>query len=316
MVWVLGLEAIIFMNLLVILSIGFTLTYMTARIPNFSHGTLAVIGVYVSFHIHRVMDLNPYLGIPVAFVLVGTLLYILYITVVRTLRRMGATVISLTVSTIALEILLFAVLNIYADAINDITGELSRFFIFRSVDFVVMGLPGIFFVSTLLSFILIVGLHYLLTQTKFGISLRATVENPELAEIMGINTESIIGFSWFLTGGFAGLAGSILPLWLAGHPVIGFQLLISVFAASILGGIRSIYGAVLGAVIVGLAEIFGTVALGTLVGPWVAAYRLIIPLTLMSVILLILPEGLTGLIEDYRSKRIARELEQTESFSS
>jgi branched-chain amino acid transport system permease protein len=310
MVWTIGIDALVYTNLLLVLSIGFTLTYMTARIPNFSHGTLAAIGCYVTFHVTRVMGLNPYLGMPVAFALVGGLLIGLYFLVIRTLQRIGATIIAITVSTIALEIIIFAFVNIYVDDINQRSGQFSRYFLLRGEDFSLGGLPGILYVSTLVSIFLVVGLHLLLTRTKFGISLRATVENPELAQIMGINTEMVIGISWLLTGGLAGLAGSLLPLWLQGHPSVGFQLLIGVFAASILGGIRNIYGAMVGALLVGLAEVLGTVALSGLLGVWVAAYRLLIPLSVMSVILLFLPEGITGLIDDLQNRRAAREVEE------
>ena len=303
------IDALIYANLLLVLSIGFTLTYMTARIPNFSHGTLAAIGAYVTFHLHRVLNLNPYSAMPVACALVAGILIALYFLVIRTLIRMGATVISLTVSTIALEIILFAALMIYVEDISSRAGIFSMSFILRESDFAVMDLPGILFVSILLSIFLIVGLHLLLTYTKFGISMRATVENPELAQIMGINTEFIIAISWLLTGGLAGLAGSLLPLWLQGTPQVGFLLLISIFAASILGGIRSIYGAMIGALIVGLTEVLGTVALARVFGPAIPAYRLLIPLTIMSVILLIAPTGIVGLIDKYKSARMAREEE-------
>lgn len=303
------IDALIYANLLLVLSIGFTLTYMTARIPNFSHGTLAAIGVYVTFHLHRVLNLNPYSAMPVACALVAGILIALYYLVIRTLLRMGATVISLTVSTIALEIILFAALMIYVEDISSRAGIFSMSFILRESDFAVMDLPGILIVSILLSIFLIVGLHLLLTYTKFGISMRATVENPELAKIMGINTEFIIAISWLLTGGLAGLAGSLLPMWLQGTPQIGFLLLISVFAASILGGIRSIYGAMIGALIVGMTEVLGTVALARVFGPAIPAYRLLIPLTIMSVILLIAPTGIVGLIDKYKSARMAREEE-------
>ena len=306
------IDALIYTNLILILSIGFTLTYMTARIPNFSHGTLAAVGCYATFHIHRVLNFNPYLAMPVATGLVAVLLFGLYILVVRNLVRMGATVISLTISTIALEIIIYAALNIYVEDISERTGEFARFFVLRDTDFDFIGLPGVLIVTTLISIFLIVGIHLLLTQTKFGISMRATVENVELAEIMGINTQLIIAISWLLTGALAGLAGSLLPLWLQGSPVVGFYLLISVFAASILGGIQSIYGAMLGAIIVGFTEVFGTVVLGRLFGPALAAYRLLIPLIIMAVILMIIPSGLSGLIEEYQSARLAREVEEVD----
>ncbi|MFQ6123531.1 MAG: branched-chain amino acid ABC transporter permease [Candidatus Heimdallarchaeota archaeon] len=304
------IDALIYSNLILILSIGFTLTYMTARIPNFSHGTLAAVGCYVTFHMRYVLHFNPYLAVPVATGLIAGLLLVLYLLVVRNLVRMGATVIALTISTIALEIIIYAVLNIYVEDISERADVFARYFVLRGADFSLMNLPGILIVSTLLSIFLIVGLHLLLTQTKFGISMRATVENPELAEIMGINTEFIIAISWLLTGALAGLAGSLLPMWLQATPLTGFYVLISVFAASILGGIRNIYGAIVGAMIVGLTEVFGTVILGRLFGPALAAYRLLIPLTIMVVILMFIPTGITGLIEEYQSARLAREVDE------
>ena len=288
---------------------------MTARIPNFSHGTLATIGIYVTYHINKALHLNPYVAMPIAFLFVGGILYGLYLTVIKKLRRMGATIIALTVSTIALEIILLAGVNIYAETITSIIGEHAYGFQLRNEDFELFGLPGILIVLTLLVIFLILGLHYLLTQTKFGISMRATVENPELAQTMGINTEKIIAISWFLTGGFAGLAGCLLPIWIQGNVTTGTRILLSVMAASILGGIRSIYGAVIGGLIVGLTEVFGTVALSRVFGPSLASYRLLIPLIIMAVILMIAPEGITGVIDDLQSRRVAKEVEIADAYS-
>jgi len=138
----------------------------------------------------------------------------------------------------------------------------------------------------------------------FGLVMRATVEDSELASMMGINVEKVNAIAWFLTGGLAGMAGSLMPLWFLGNPAVGGLLITSVFAGSILGGISSIYGAIIGGYIDGLSETIGVVMLSSILGPWVSAYRLLIPLVILSMVLMIFPRGITGFIEDWLDKRI------------
>ena len=79
------------------------------------------------------------------------------------------------------------------------------------------------------------------------------------------------------------------------NPDIGARLIVSVFAASIVGGLTNIYGAFLGGILIGMAEVLGTGYLSLTVGTWIAPYRPIIPLTIMAITLLFAPRGLTGI---------------------
>jgi branched-chain amino acid transport system permease protein len=305
------LDAIIYTNLLTMLTIGFTLTYIIAKIPNFAHGTLAVIGIYITYTVTAIWKLNPYISVPLAFLIVGGITLIQYLFIIRPMKFMGATLISLTITTIALEIILFAFINVYIEIIRKSYGYLGLYpeaFLFRELDFKIFNLPGVFIVSSILITFLIVTLHILLTKTKFGVAMRATVEDSELASMMGINIERINAIAWFLTGGLAGMAGSLMPLWFQGHPMVGTYLIISVFAGSILGGISSIYGAIIGGYIDGLSETIGVVTLSDILGSWIVAYRLLIPLIILSIVLMIFPKGITGLIENWLDKRILAKL--------
>lgn len=160
-----------------------------------------------------------------------------------------------------------------------------------------MGLPGVLLVSTVLAVTIIATLYLMLTKTKFGIATRATVENDDLAGTLGINTEFVSLVSWFLTGGLAGIAGSLLPLWFQSTPYTGTAILISVFSASVVGGMSSIYGAMVGGYLMGLTEVLGTIFLMDQLGSWVAPYRPLIPLIAMFIILLRVPEGFAGIAE-------------------
>jgi branched-chain amino acid transport system permease protein len=299
-------DALVYANLLLMLTVGFTLTYLIAKIPNFAHGEFAGIGVYITFTVAQVWKSNPYVAVPIAFLISAFSGALIYNGVLRTLKRFGGTMISLTISTLAMQIMISALLNIYADYLYPIAGAYSRLFLFRHLDFEFMGLPGVLVVSTIFLLTLIILLHLMLTRTRFGISLRAVVEDPSLASILGVNVELACTISWMLTAGIAGIAGSLLPLWFQGHPYTGSMLLTSVFAASILGGISSIYGAMIGAYIIGLTEIFGTYLLAQTFGAQLTAYRSLIPLTILCIVLLIFPRGVTGLIEDIQARRASK----------
>jgi len=300
-------DALMYANLLLMLTVGFTLTYLIAKIPNFAHGEFAGIGVYITFTVAQVWKSNPYVAVPIAFLISAFSGALIYNGVLRTLKRFGGTMISLTISTLAMQIMISALLNIYADYLYSFAGGYyTRLFLFRHLDFEFMGLPGVLVVSTIFLLTLIILLHLMLTRTKFGISLRAVVEDPSLASILGVNVELACTISWMLTAGIAGIAGSLLPLWFQGHPYTGSMLMTSVFAASILGGISSIYGAMIGAYIIGLTEILGTYLLAQTFGAQLTGYRSLIPLTIMCIVLLLFPRGITGLIEDIQARRASK----------
>ena len=137
-------------------------------------------------------------------------------------------------------------------------------------------------------------LYVVSTRTRFGLAMRATVENSNLAKVVGINTEVVYVTSWFIAGGVAAIAGVFYSLWLGGEPDIGSILLISMFAGSILGGLKSIYGAVFGGLVVGGSEIIVTTLGAQYVGAWVTAYEPGIPLLVMVITLLVLPAPSTS----------------------
>ena len=168
---------------------------------------------------------------------------------------MGRGTIVITVSTLAIQILLTAVLYIYAYWLRSMYKTYALGFLLKDADFVIGGYQGIFPISVMICVITVVSLHYMLTKTRIGIAMRATSESPELASVLGINTDRIQMMSWFLTGGLACLAGSMLPLWFMSRPDTGSLIITSIMAGSMLGGLGSIYGAIIGGLGVGLSEI-------------------------------------------------------------
>ncbi len=288
-------DAIIFASLLALLSIGLTLTYLTTRVPNFAHASFATIGVYIALVTTRVWDSTPYIAIPIAFVISGVVAVALYTFILKPLIRKGASQAIQMVATLAFDLIVIALLNIFADYIVKTYQVTSREFTLRSYDVEFMGLPLIVFAAPITIAVLAITLHIVLKKTKFGIAMRAATENSDLSGIVGINVKLIFGVAWLLGGGIAGIAGALMSLWFQGDPSLGPQLIPSVFAASIVGGFFSIYGAIAGGLLVGLTEVLGTRFLAGEFGSWLIAYRPLIPLVFIVVTLLLAPRGLAGI---------------------
>ncbi|MGJ8603387.1 MAG: branched-chain amino acid ABC transporter permease [Marivita sp.] len=130
-------------------------------------------------------------------------------------------------------------------------------------------------------------LHLILSRTTFGYSLRAVAENPSLAQVSGINLSRMIVLIWLIGGGLAAAAGVFYGLTNQINPVLGRDLVLPIFAATIVGGIGSIYGAVLGGFLVGLASNLALVILPS-------GYSPAVPFLIILAVLLIRPHGLFG----------------------
>jgi branched-chain amino acid transport system permease protein len=304
--------AITYASELTLLSIGFTLTYLTAKIPNFAHGTYAGFGIYVSYTFAKFFGINPYLGFPIAFVVGGLISVIVFKLVISTLTKMGSGSIVLTIATLAIQIFLGAFLNIYAYIFISFFKQYATAFLLKEWDFKIGEVSGIFFVSIVISIVTVIALHYLLTRSRMGIAMRATAEDTELASVLGINIVNVQLFSWFLTGGLACMAGAMIPFWLQCSPTTGSGIITSIMAGSLLGGFESIYGAIIGGFTIGMSEILLTLGGQLLLGNWFGEYRPLIPMFFLIAVLLIEPRGIQGFYERFQRRRTRTSIKEPE----
>jgi branched-chain amino acid transport system permease protein len=134
--------------------------------------------------------------------------------------------------------------------------------------------------------VLMLGLHLLLQRTKLGKAMRAMADNEDLARITGIPTERVVRSTWIIGAGLAGVAGYMFVIWNGTlHWFQGWILLLPIFAAVILGGIGSIYGAIVGGLVIGLTMSVSVVWLPTGLSRAAAFF-------IMIVVLLVRPEGI------------------------
>jgi len=299
-------DAIIFASLLALLSIGLTLTYLTTRVPNFAHASFATVGVYVALVASQVWKTSPYVAVPIAFVISGLVAVSLYVFILKPLIRRGAPQSIQMIATLAFDLVMIAILNITADYIVRTYQITSREFSLRSYDAEFMGLPLLVLVAPVTVAALALILHAVLRRTKFGIAMRAATTNSDLAETVGINVKAVYSVSWMIGGGLAGIVGALMSLWFQGDPNLGPQIIPSIFAASIVGGFLSIYGAIAGGILVGLAEVLGTRFLAGEFGSWLIAYRPLIPLVFIVATLMLAPRGIAGIDWSRLGRRIRR----------
>jgi neutral amino acid transport system permease protein len=139
--------------------------------------------------------------------------------------------------------------------------------------------------AILISILIMVLIYLLLQHTKLGKMIRATADNIDLARIRGIRTESVVMWTWMISSSLAGLAGVMLGLLGTVDSQMGIEVLLVIFASVIMGGIGNPYGAVAGAMIIGITmEVSSSFAL--------SEYKAAIAYLLMGVILLLKPKGL------------------------
>jgi branched-chain amino acid transport system permease protein len=299
------IKAIAYSSCIGIGAAAITLIYNTTRTFNFAHASMVSWGMYMVFTGMYLLSLTPYHGLSLA-ALFGSLLGLaIYITVNRRLLKVKAREITLMMSTLGADLVLYGFLNVFSDYLLKVYRLPAKYFVLETYDvFIRFGDTAIRLIGlvapTLLALIVVL-LHMFLTRTKLGIAMRASIENPELAELSGINIEMTYILAWLIGGALAGLSGGLLSLVITGYTAVGMTIVVSFFAGSIVGGLYSLYGSMFGGFLVGLSEYLGVALLSSIVGGWIYAYKPAIPLAIMAATLLIKPEGLAAFLRGGRS---------------
>ncbi|MDA4121057.1 MAG: branched-chain amino acid ABC transporter permease [Thaumarchaeota archaeon] len=260
-------SALVYGTFFALMAMGLTLTYMTTKVPNFAYGSFVTIGLYTAYQMHYLNHIGPYGASVVAFAVTGVASLLMYVGIIRPLARRGTPLVAQMIATFGVDIAFIGIFGIYTDYMRARYGlnDTKSFFAFPD-DFTLFGLQGVVFVAPIVLALITISIYLLFTRTKFGIAMRASVENSALARILGINVELVYGASWVLAGGLAGVAGAIYTLWLPGGTSTGSDLIVEIFASSILGGLTSIFGAVAGGLVIGGSETLVTTGLALGIG--------------------------------------------------
>lgn len=250
-----------------------------------------MIGAYTPFSLRVFYGYGPYTCIPSAFIICAIMNWIIYHIVFRNLLNIERKPELIALASLAVSIVYSSLLNIWISYLRELTQIYPMVSYLKEYDFRLGMIRGVFLVSTLIVFSLFI-LTRLLYNTRIGLIVRSLFENKTLAEIQGINISNVYSFLWFVSGGLAGLAGSLSPFILITSPREGFLFQNSIMASSILGGFGNVIGGFFGATVVGFTEIMVTIIGQHVFGAWFGEYRFFISIIIIALLLRYYPSGL------------------------
>lgn len=268
-------------TILAIPAIGLTAIFAVLRFTNFSLASHITIGAFAGFLANVSLGLPLIPALAVAFIAAGLVGWLSDELVLKPLRAAGF--ITTAIGSIALTIALENFVRFgFGNQMRGYDLPLRR-------DWVISGMR----ISPqqaenlVIAIVVMALLFAFLSMTRTGKAMRAVADNPMLAAIKGLNADMVARLVSFIAMGLAGLGGMLLGLDTTIDPLIGFKTILSVFAAAVVGGLGSIPGAVVGALVVGVGEELSLLVLSP-------AYRTAVGFIAILVVLTLRPRGLLG----------------------
>lgn len=292
---------IVFGSIIALGAIGLTLVFGIIRFANFAHGDLMSSGAY--FALFMVTGLLSWIGVPdttfgslsfgwrmliafpVSMFMVGCLAIAADRILYRKMRNNKSSTVMLAMSSLGVAFIIRMLILIFwgADSLFYRPGLMRP-----AIEFPLgIKIRPDQVLIIILVFGLVTLLHLYMQKTKMGKAMRATADNMELALVSGIDTERVIILTWGIGGALAAAGGILYGIDVQVHAYMGWNFLIPLFAATILGTIGNIWGALVGGLVIGIAQQVSTAFL-------LPTYKPAVAFMLMILILLIRPKGIFG----------------------
>jgi Branched-chain amino acid ABC-type transport system, permease components len=270
-----------------LLALGLNIIFGVMKVVNFAHGEIMITGAYLTFFISSFFSINPLFTIPITMLVIG----LIGMGIERTFFRPIKGTSKLNEIFISIALILI-IQNILAQTILEVNKEIKPVrittpYTYSFAEFGSFRLPYDYLIILVAAFLFLALFYTIIIKTSFGRRLRATSQNRNAAELMGINVERIDMISFGIGTSLAAMAGSFLGIITHFDVYSGTLPAIKAFAIIILGGLGSIPGAIIGGLILGLAENFAAVILG---GAWKDAIAFLI----LSIVLILKPSGIFG----------------------
>ncbi len=274
--------------LLALSAVGLSLIFGTTGLTNFAHGEMVTLGAVLAFGF-AALGMPVWLALPLAVIGGGAFGYVQDAGLWKPLRRRGTGLVPMMIVSIGLAVAVrYTVLFFFGGGTQQLPGSQSPLLELGPVS-----IPRNTLISLGVSLAVILLIALLLLRTRIGKATRAVADNPSLAAASGIDVDRVIRIVWVLGGALAAMGGI---LWAYYRPGVSFnmgqQILLLIFAGVTLGGLGTVFGALIGSVLVGLF-----VEISTL---WLEAdLKYVGALVIMILVLLVRPQGILG-----RSERI------------
>ena len=266
-----------------LIALGYTMVYGIIKLINFAHGDLYMMGAFIGYYLINSFQLNFFLALILTMVLtacLGVLIEFLAYRPLRNSTKIAALITAIGVSFFleyGMVYLFGANTRAFPQALETVKYNLGPITV-TNVQLTILGV----------SVFLMLALQFIVQKTKMGKAMRAVSVDSDAAQLMGINVNSTISFTFALGSALAGAAGVLIGLYYNSvDPLMGMAPGIKAFVAAVLGGIGIIPGAALGGFIIGLLE-----TLAVTIG--LSSYRDAVVYGILIVILLVRPAGILG----------------------
>jgi len=302
-------------------AIGVTLIFGILRFAHFAHGDMMTAGSYFAWVMATALAaMGIVLPIPLGFVVLpvsmaltaGMALFLDW-GFYAPLRRRGAKPVTLLIASIGVTLMLQGLVRLVfgSSTQNFFVGSEEK--VIYRIDLSALGGTRPLVISQpqimmwIVTAIVVLALHYFLTRSRLGKGMRAMSDNPDLAQVSGINTQLVVIVTWIIAGALACLAGTMLALDVNLRPDLAFNIILPLVAAAVVGGLGSAYGAIVGGMLIGFTEalaVFNWTAVLRPLQPYIpfelpanlavvpTEYKLTVAFVILVVTLLIRPTGI------------------------
>jgi branched-chain amino acid transport system permease protein len=265
-----------------LMAVGLTVIFGFMDIVNFAHGELYMLGAYFAFTFIVIYGMPVFLGIPLAALSVMILGYLIERFLLKPVSQGG--VIPSMLTTVGLMVLFQnAALLIWTGIPRRVPFEMG-------IDRINLGeiwLSPVQLIVVAITLLIVVGAHAFMQYTTSGIAMRATFQDKEIAQIMGINAKWVYTYSFVFGSGLAALGGVLLSMVYNIFPTMGSFATLKAFAVVVLGGLGSFLGAIAAGLLLGVAESITATY-------FLSDYKDVLAFVLLLLILMIKPTGLFG----------------------
>jgi len=249
------LNSIIAGAIYAMIALGFNLIYGTAKFFDLGYGALTAVGGYAVFYFYKTLGLDLYVSILLGVLIVGVIGFIVYKLVYSPLRKRKSSGMVLLVAALGVLTALQAIIAIlFTSQFQTLSQNSSSEQVFNILGGAITQTQ---LVTLIIGFVIMIVIGLVFRYTLFGKAVKAIGDDEEVSKIVGVNTENIIGWVFFIGSAIGGLAGILIGFDTGIEPTMGLSLLLKGVIACIIGGIGNVYGGVLGAFLLAFIENFG-----------------------------------------------------------
>lgn len=273
--------------LIALMAIGLSLVFGTTQLVNFAHGEMITMGAVIAYFFNVTVGLNLFIAGLIAIVVSAGVGALMDLGIFRQLRKRGIGLIAQLVITIGLSLFMRYLILYFFRGDPRSYGDYA---IQRGIEIGPVALAPKSIWTMAIAITVLVGVGLMLQRTRLGRAMRAVSDNVDLAESSGIDVQRVILYVWAIGGGLAAMGGILWGVNESVSWIMGFRLLLPIFAGVILGGIGTAYGALVGSLVVGIF-----IQMSTLVIP--SELKNAGAMIILILILVFRPQGILGRTE-------------------